>query len=151
MAMKNFVSGAADAGAVDYVVTAYRANPDLLAALLRDADTAEQTTFILGRASDEEFASSIGVDILASVDPLSTLSVRETEVHELLCQGLQNAEIARRLYISPATVKIHVRHIYDKLGIRSRTALVFNAADRMNQANPTAVTDGPASSSGTDG
>ena len=36
--------------------------------------------------------------------------------------GLSNAEIGRRLWIEPATVRKHLEHIYDKLGVRSRTA-----------------------------
>jgi LuxR family maltose regulon positive regulatory protein len=47
-------------------------------------------------------------------------SVLATEVHELLAQGLTNEEIARLLYISLSTTKVHVKHIYEKLGVRSR-------------------------------
>jgi two-component system nitrate/nitrite response regulator NarL len=50
----------------------------------------------------------------------ATLSRRESEVHELLAQGLTNEEIARQLYISLSTTKVHVKHIYEKLGVRSR-------------------------------
>jgi two-component system, NarL family, nitrate/nitrite response regulator NarL len=49
-----------------------------------------------------------------------TLTKRELEVHELLAQGLTNREIARLLYVEEVTVKVHVRHILDKLGVRSR-------------------------------
>ena len=45
---------------------------------------------------------------------------RESEVHELLAQGLTNEEIAKLLYISRSTTKVHVKHIYEKLGVRSR-------------------------------
>jgi DNA-binding NarL/FixJ family response regulator len=38
----------------------------------------------------------------------------------LLAQGLTNDEIARLLYISLSTAKVHVKHIYAKLGVRSR-------------------------------
>jgi two-component system nitrate/nitrite response regulator NarL len=48
------------------------------------------------------------------------LTPRESEVHELLAQGLTNDEIARQLYISRSTTKVHVKHIYEKLGVRSR-------------------------------
>ena len=49
--------------------------------------------------------------------------------------GFSNGEIARRLFISESTVKVHVHHVFDKLGIRSRTALVLGAA---TQAAPRA-------------
>jgi DNA-binding NarL/FixJ family response regulator len=48
------------------------------------------------------------------------LSPREAEVLELLAQGLTNGQIAKLLYISLSTTKVHVKHIYDKLGVRSR-------------------------------
>jgi DNA-binding CsgD family transcriptional regulator len=130
------MSAAWDAGAVDYVVTGYRASPELLATLLRDPTTAERAGYIVERAADSELAASIGIDATAAIDPVSTLSIRERDVYGLLCEGMVNREIATRLFISPETVKVHVRHIYDKLGIRSRTALALQAASRRPHAAP---------------
>lgn len=48
------------------------------------------------------------------------LTPREQEVFELLARGLPNAEIAKRLVISPKTVGTHIAHIYEKLGVGSR-------------------------------
>jgi DNA-binding NarL/FixJ family response regulator len=48
-------------------------------------------------------------------------------VYELLIQRLTNREIARLLFIEESTVKVHVHHIYDKLGVRSRVALTVQA------------------------
>ena len=56
-----------------------------------------------------------------------SLSPRQKEVLALLAQGLSNAAIGRALFISPVTVKVHVRHIFDKLGVRSRTAAALRA------------------------
>jgi DNA-binding CsgD family transcriptional regulator/tetratricopeptide (TPR) repeat protein len=145
-ALRQLVDGAFAAGAVDYVVTTYRANHDLLAALLRDTETAELTGYIVARAADQPVAEALGLDAIDAVDPVSTLSGREREVYDLICEGLPNMEIAQRLFISQETVKVHARHIYDKLGIRSRTALALNAASRRTQANPTAETGGSSSS-----
>ena len=146
-ALRRLVDGAFMAGAVDFIVTSYRASPDLLSALLRDSGTAEETGYIVARASDKALAESLGVDMLGALDPVATLSVREREVYDLVCVGLRNDEIARRLFISPATVKVHVRHVYDKLGIRSRTALALNAASRRGHAAPMAAASDSASSS----
>ena len=136
--LRDFVHRASAAGAVDYIITAYRASPELLAALLRDSVTAERTGYFVARAGDGAVAEALGIDLLQAVDPASSLTAREREVYALLCEGLSNADIARRLFISHPTVKVHVRHIYDKLGIRSRTALALHAASRRTHANPTA-------------
>jgi len=138
--LRELVSAGFESGAVDFVVTAYRASPDLLVSLFRDPETAERAGYAVARASDNDLAESMGVNTLEAVDPASTLTVREREVYELLCQGLTNAEIAGQLFISLGTVKAHVHHVFDKVGIRSRTALVLNAATRRRQAT-TAVTD----------
>ncbi len=50
----------------------------------------------------------------------SPLTPREAEVLELLGLGLTNAEIAQRLFVAPSTVKVHVRHVLEKLGVKNR-------------------------------
>ncbi len=52
---------------------------------------------------------------------VTELSPRETEILEQLCQGLVNKEIADKLKIATETVKVHLKHIYEKLHVRSRT------------------------------
>jgi DNA-binding NarL/FixJ family response regulator len=148
--LRELISVGFESGAVDFVVTAYRASPDLLVPLFRDPETAERTGYIIARSADSDLADSMGVNTLAAVDPVSALSAREREVYELVCQGLSNAEIAAQLFISLGTVKAHVHHVFDKIGIRSRTALVVNAASRRTQAT-TAATDGDSNASSSDG
>lgn len=60
-----------------------------------------------------------------STDELDTLSEREREVLQLLAEGSMYKEIASRLSISIDTVRTHVRKIYDKLHVRSKTEAVL--------------------------
>lgn len=53
--------------------------------------------------------------------PVEALTARETEVLQLLAQGLANKQIATKLRISEHTVKFHVSSIYTKLGVMNRT------------------------------
>ncbi|WP_123670479.1 response regulator [Actinocorallia herbida] len=62
--------------------------------------------------------------------PSVSLTPREIEILTLLAEGRTNRDLARHLYISEATVKTHLLHIYAKLGVDSRTAAVTTAADR---------------------
>jgi DNA-binding NarL/FixJ family response regulator len=56
-----------------------------------------------------------------------SLTERELDVLSLVAQGLTNREISRQLFISPSTVRTHLEHIYDKLGVRSRAGAVSTA------------------------
>lgn len=58
------------------------------------------------------------------------LSVREQEVLTLLVQGYSNTEIGKRLFLSPETIKTHVRHIMEKLSVRDRTHAAVEAVRR---------------------
>ncbi|HID34522.1 MAG TPA: response regulator transcription factor [Anaerolineae bacterium] len=59
--------------------------------------------------------------------PLQQLTKREREVLDLVVAGLNNAAIARRLFISERTVKYHIGNIYGKLGVKNRTEAVLVA------------------------
>jgi DNA-binding NarL/FixJ family response regulator len=56
----------------------------------------------------------------------SELTIREQQVLELVEQGLRNKDIARELGIQPGTVKIHLKHIFEKTGVRGRYGLALN-------------------------
>ncbi len=62
--------------------------------------------------------------------PASTLTRREIEIIKLVAEGLRNKEVAERLSISEGTVKIHLHHIYDKLGVDGRLELLLAAQQR---------------------
>ena len=58
--------------------------------------------------------------------PRSELTAREQQVLELVEQGFKNKEIATELGIRPGTVKIHLKHIFEKTGVRGRYGLALN-------------------------
>ena len=124
---QELVSVAFEAEAVDLFVCAYRSSPELLSTLLAAPASSEQTVFAITRAGDHHIATAMGLEVMGALDPRASLSTREREVYDLVCAGLSNREIAAKLFISEATVKAHVHHVFDKLGIRSRTALAMNA------------------------
>ncbi len=67
----------------------------------------------------------------------TTLTRRETEVIQELSQGLYYKEIAGKIFISPETVKKHVRSIYRKLGVRNRVeaTLMYRNQSEMDMLN----------------
>jgi DNA-binding NarL/FixJ family response regulator len=55
------------------------------------------------------------------------LTARELDVVRLIAAGLSNTEIAERLYVSTATVKTHINHVFTKTNLRDRAQLVAYA------------------------
>ena len=62
-------------------------------------------------------------------NPLPRLTAREIEVLGLLATGATNAEIARTLFVSQATVKTHLAHVFQKLGVDGRSRAVHVARE----------------------
>jgi ATP/maltotriose-dependent transcriptional regulator MalT len=120
------LSAATLTGMIEPFVFAYRGLPELLVCLLEDPNLHDDLTSILTLVGDAGLA-----DAPTTGSSILRLSPREKEVLSLLAQGLSNREIGSSLFISPVTVKVHVRHIFDKLGVKSRTA----AAMRASQLN----------------
>lgn len=69
----------------------------------------------------------------AGQDLSEILTARELEVVELVAEGLTNKEIARRLNISPATVKVHVERLISKLGVADRTQAAVMAVQSKSR------------------
>jgi DNA-binding NarL/FixJ family response regulator len=76
-----------------------------------------------------EFASRSSAQAVAARRRLEALTAREREVTVAVAQGLSNAEIGRRLFMSEATVKAHVSSILAKLGLSNRVQAAILAHD----------------------
>jgi LuxR family transcriptional regulator, maltose regulon positive regulatory protein len=119
---------ASSTGAFDLLVCAYRTAPELLSVLLNIAASRDSLLTLIQRVGDHDLLDAAGHPLSSYVDARESLSAREREVYDLLCQGLTNRQIADALVIEVSTVKAHAHHIYDKLGIRSRRQLAVRAA-----------------------
>jgi len=101
--------------------------PDLLAAIRAvhsgEAVVAPSTT----RRLLDKFAPLLPSESEPAPPELTVLTEREHEVLLLVAQGLSNAEIAAKLFLSEATVKTHVGRILMKLGLRDRVQAVVLA------------------------
>ncbi len=123
------------------VLTTYDSDADILSAieagatgyLLKDTPRDELFTAIRTTARGETVlappvASRLVVARQAPTE--ETLSAREIEVLMLAARGASNKEIGHRLFISEATVKSHLIHIFSKLHVSDRTAAVTVALER---------------------
>jgi len=101
--------------------------------LLKDAPRAELLRAVRAAAAGHGvLAPSVATRLMSRVraPEHDLLSQREFEVLELVAAGTTNREAAARLFISEATVKTHLLHIYAKLGVTDRAAAVAEAFNR---------------------
>ena len=126
------------------VLTTYDTDSDTIPAieagatgyLLKDAPRDELFTAVRAAAQGRTVLSPAVASRLVSAVRAprapgnEPLSAREREVLALVAKGTSNREIARELFISEATVKTHLTHLYAKLGVKDRAAAVATAYDR---------------------
>lgn len=122
------------------ILTTYDTDADIIRAveagaagyLLKDAPL-EAIVAAVEAAARGETVLAPGVAerlVTALRKPPAALSGRELEVLRALAEGKANRAIARALFISEATVKTHLVHVFEKLGVDNRTAAVAAARDR---------------------
>lgn len=123
------------------VLTTYDSDADILRAietgatgyLLKDTPREELFSAIRTAAGGESsLAPAVASRIVNRMrGPAGeALSSREIEILELVAQGTSNKKIAKSLWISETTVKSHLLHVFEKLGVDDRTAAVTSALRR---------------------
>lgn len=121
------------------ILTTYESDSSILTAIEAGASgyllkAAPQDEILAGIRSvargEVALAPSIAAMLVKRVaTPAVTLSPRETEVLALVAQGDSNPTIAKKLFLSEATVKTHLLHAFEKLGVSDRTRAVTKAME----------------------
>ena len=123
------------------VLTTNETDRDIMAALdagatgylLKDARREELFGAIRSAAGGESVLSpAVATRVVSRVRSAGAgaLSPREIDVLTLVARGRTNREIARTLFVSEATVKTHLGHVFDKLGVKDRASAVATAYER---------------------
>lgn len=123
------------------VLTTYDSDVDILRAieagatgyLLKDTPREELFRAIRATAAGESvLAPTVTARLMTRMRAPAeeNLSAREIEVLQLVARGNSNKEVGKVLHISTATVKTHLIHIYNKLGVDDRTAAVTTAIEK---------------------
>jgi ATP/maltotriose-dependent transcriptional regulator MalT len=130
-ALKLFVE-TAESEVYDAFVLAYRSCKHLLSALVASLDNTADLRCVLTRANDQQLAGEAGIRLASDKSPanrLGSLTPREAQILGLISDGLSNSEIARTLFISENTAKVHVHNVLRKMRVRSRLQAALLARD----------------------
>jgi ATP/maltotriose-dependent transcriptional regulator MalT len=111
-------------GHLDVLIIACRAFPELARITADDSRLGNMLTRLFVESHDADLGKAVGLAMPRAARAREQLSNRERDVLELIAQGRTNREIAKTLFISESTAKVHVHHILEKLGVRSRTEAV---------------------------
>jgi DNA-binding NarL/FixJ family response regulator len=124
----NIIFSALSAGASGYLLK--QSSPEQIIQAIREVhEGGSPMTSHIARKVVASFQN-----IVNPVNEYEKLSLREQEVLELLAQGFLYREISEKLKISYATVHTHLRHIYEKLHVRSRTEAVTKHLQQVSGA-----------------
>jgi ATP/maltotriose-dependent transcriptional regulator MalT len=123
------VTVASELGVWDPVVCALRTSGELADLFASRTHLRPMLQDLYLNSNDLGLARRAGFRTRATLAPDQLLTPREVEVLELITRGMRNREIASALFISPSTAKVHVRHVLEKLGVRTRAQAV--ARSRM--------------------
>jgi ATP/maltotriose-dependent transcriptional regulator MalT len=122
--------------AIEVFVTALRGCPDMGGLLMDVPETRRRLMPILALSNESRRYEGRGVESSGSSGTWRDLSKREQEVLRLVAGGMTNPEIAGELFIAEATVKVHVHHILEKLGVPSRTAAALRVPPDARTTQP---------------
>jgi ATP/maltotriose-dependent transcriptional regulator MalT len=104
----------------DPVVCGVRSAPRLGDAIADNNRLRPALEELYRRTGDVALARRAGFRTRATSRPVEILSPREYEILGLIARGMRNRDISRALFIADSTTKVHVRHILEKLGVRTR-------------------------------
>jgi DNA-binding CsgD family transcriptional regulator len=108
----------------DIVVTACRAYRDLALVGVNVREFRQRLTNLFVRSNDIDLGRAAGLEMPRELRRGAAFSPRERDVFDLLVAGRTSREIASTLFISESTTKVHIRHIFEKLGVHSRAEAV---------------------------
>ena len=117
-------------GNLDAVVTTYRTYPPIVDVWAGHEEFNQLVAELARKANDGRAVAARGLKLSRRDRSSGVLSQREREVGGLLAQGFTNKQIADALFISVATVKVHLNHIFEKLGAHSRTEAALRLTSR---------------------
>ncbi|HZT14820.1 MAG TPA: LuxR C-terminal-related transcriptional regulator [Gaiellaceae bacterium] len=130
----------------DPVVCAVRSSRELADMLTANPRSRPRLQRLWYGTMDYALARRAGFRTPSPQSASELLSPREQEVLGLVARGLRNRDIAAALFIAESTAKVHVRHVLEKLGVRSRAEAVARYAELMESQTVATAASGTGAS-----